>query len=414
MAGLRYAPDFRVEINGQPVPAALRASIASLSYQTGLDGADRVELSLANENLRWLDHPVLALDNRLSISMGYAPDPLQQMFVGEIVGQSPSFPSSGMPMLTVVAHDRRYHLQQKRQTRWFAIPVGCLGNMPMPDLNITELVSLENLLIPITDPISAALSVLLGPVDAAVSFGDPDAMQKVIRKQVGESDFDFLQRIAHENGWEMMVDHSDPLGGWKLRFLSAAEHLQPAMTLKYGQSLIDFTPRLSKVGQITGVSVRIWQPDIKMDFIITASWDWDRNALNLSVSSGSGMPAGEKSNVETNFLLLEEPVTQKSAPRLIQNKLIERLNQRLTGSGTTLGDPQLLPFKVLRLEGLGEQFGGLWRVTSATHTIDSGGYRTSFEVRKEIWFGSIPLLEQGAVRLHMQNQPVAGASARGV
>jgi uncharacterized protein len=36
-------------------------------------------------------------------------------------------------------------------------------------------------------------------------------------------------------------------------------------------------------------------------------------------------------------------------------------------------------------------------VTSATHSIDSGGYRTGFEVRKEIWFSAIPLVEQGAV-----------------
>lgn len=413
MAGLRYAPDFRVEINGQPIPAALRASIASVSYQTGLEGADRVELSLVNENLRWLDHGLLALDNRLSLSMGYASDPLQQMFVGEIVGHSPTFPSSGLPMLTVVAHDRRYHLQQSRQTRWFAIPAGCLGNLPMSDLTITSLVSLENLLIPITDPISAALSVVLGSAEAAIYLADPDMMQKVIRKQAGESDFDFLRRISHENGWEMLIDHSDPLGGWKLRFLSLAEHLSPEITLKYGQSLIDFSPRLSKVGQIAGISVRIWQPDIKMEFTIKVSWDWDRNALNLSVSRGFGMPTGEK-NEETNILLLEEPLTQQSAPRLIMSKLFDRLNQRLTGSGNTIGDPRLLPTKVLRLEGIGEQLGGLWRATSATHTIDGGGYRTSFEVRKEIWFGSIPLLEQGAVRLSLQNQPMLSASMRGM
>jgi uncharacterized protein len=51
---------------------------------------------------------------------------------------------------------------------------------------------------------------------------------------------------------------------------------------------------------------------------------------------------------------------------------------------------------VLRVEGLGVQFGGLYRVTSATHTIDQSGYRTQFETRKEIWFGSIPGHEQGA------------------
>ena len=34
---------------------------------------------------------------------------------------------------------------------------------------------------------------------------------------------------------------------------------------------------------------------------------------------------------------------------------------------------------------------------AAVTPIDGGGYRTTFELRKEIWFGSIPLSDQGAV-----------------
>src|SRR3954471_16473549 len=99
-ASLRFAPEFQVRIRGQAVPAALRASVSSVSYQSGLDGADRVELTLVNENLRWLDHPLLRLDNELALSMGYAPDPLEQVFVGEIIGHTAAFPSSGAPTLT--------------------------------------------------------------------------------------------------------------------------------------------------------------------------------------------------------------------------------------------------------------------------------------------------------------------------
>ena len=89
---------------------------------------------------------------------------------------------------------------------------------------------------------------------------------------------------------------------------------------------------------------------------------------------------------ESSHYIIEEPVTPVSAPRIIFRELIPRLNQRLTGSGSTVGDPRIRAGAVLQLEGVGEQFGGLYRVTSATHTIDSGGYQTGFEVRKEIWF----------------------------
>jgi uncharacterized protein len=458
MANLRYAPDFRIEINGRPAPTALRASSASVSLQTGLEGSDRVELALVNEGLRWLDHDLLNLDNHLALYLGYAPDSLEQMFVGEIVGQSPTFPSGGSPMLTVTAQDRRQHLQERKPIRWFAVPIPKLGNTPIPDPAVASIVAVEHFLSPVFDPISATLSVLIGGIQVFVARNDPQMMQRIIRKQAGESNYDFLKRISQENGWEVLIDHSGSQGGWKLRFFSLAEHLAPDVTLKYGQSLIDFTPRITKVGQLASIAVKVWFPDIKTEFTITVSWDWDRNALDVTVTPGfglrgkdestpealgaaaqeaksSGSPElaaqlqqesqkvqegleafsfetpfnqkqGEKDGSGPNVMLLDEPVGPESAPRVLLRKLLASLNQRLTGSGSTIGDPRIRAGTVLRLEGLGQQFGGLYRVTSATHTIDSGGYRTSFEVRKEIWFGSIPLLEQGAAKLSIQGQRI--------
>ena len=409
-AEARYAPEFQVRINGQPIPSALRASIMSVTCQSGIQGADRVEIALVNENLRWLDHPLLAVDRELSLSIGYAPDPLEQIFVGNVVGQSATFPSSGAPTLTVVAHDRRHRLQQGMSSRWFAIPTQCYGNFPMSDVSITHLVSVEHLLIPIFDPVGALIATVLEGAEVAVKLGDPDARQKMIRKQVGESSYDFLQRIAKENGWDMLIDHSGPLGGMRLRFSSPLSHLTPDVTFAYGRSLVDFSPRLTTVGQIASVSARIWKSEMKVEFNLKVSWDWERNALSVSLTPGIGQSVAQegekKSSKEGEVLLLEEPVNQFTAPRVILGKLVERVNRRLTASGSVVGDPRLRPTMVARIEGVGERFGGFYRITSVTHTMDSGGFRTSFEARKEVWFGSIPLLEQGAVRMQLQGQTV--------
>jgi uncharacterized protein len=392
MANLRYAPEFSIRINGSRVPAALRASISSATLQTGLEGADRVELEIVNENLRWLDHALLKLDNDLTLLLGYAPDPLTQLFVGEIVSQSATFPASGTPTLTVAAQDRMSKLTKGTKARWFAIPTPSVGNFALPDPLVAGIVSLENGLIPIIDPVGAALSVILGQVETLASAADPDSAQRLIRKQEAESDHDFLKRISRENGWEMFIDHSEPGGGHKLRFQSPLDRLTPEVTLKYGHSLIDFTPRISTVGQIVSVTVYVWVAQIKTTFTVTVGWDWDRMALTVDIR-----PAVLQLQSGPSRVLIEEPVTVASAPRRIISELIPRLNQRLTGSGSTIGDPRIQAGTVLRLEGLGVQFGGLYRVTSATHTIDSSGYRTRFNVRKEIWFGSIPPVDQGAV-----------------
>jgi hypothetical protein len=206
MTNLYYAPEFQIQINDAPIPAALRSSISSVTLKNGLQGADRVDLTLANENLRWLDDPLLELDNKLRLSIGYAPDPLQQMFVGEIVSRSASFPSGGLPTLAVGAQDRFERLQRGTKLRWFAVPTP-VGNFPVPDPGVVSHASLENGFIPIVDPVGAALSVLLGGVEAVATVVDGDVgdLQKLIRIQENESDFDLLERIAQENGWEMFI-----------------------------------------------------------------------------------------------------------------------------------------------------------------------------------------------------------------
>ena len=69
---------------------------------------------------------------------------------------------------------------------------------------------------------------------------------------------------------------------------------------------------------------------------------------------------------------------------MIAHELRTKLNKRLTGSGTAIGDPRIRAGAIVRLEGLGPDFSGDYRVSGATHAIDAEGYRTSFEVRKEI------------------------------
>jgi hypothetical protein len=390
----RFVPEFRLEIDGADVPAAMRASVMNVTLHTGLEGADRVEVTLVNDALRWLDHPQLRLDHDLVLHLGYAGEALTQVFVGQIVGTGAAFPQNGPTTVTVTAQDARQRLQQGTKVRWFAIPIPTVGNIPIPDLITAPIVALENQLVPILDPVGAAISVLLGGVEAVAAISDPGGMQKLVRKQADESDYTFLMRIAKENGWEMFVEHDGSLGGHVLRFQSPLDHLDADVTLKWGSTLSDFQPRVSTVGQILSITGYVWVPPIKMVFVVTLGWDWDRMALTLSIYPAV-VPIGQSASEH----MIEEPLSPASAPRRLISDLIPKLNKRVTASGSTLGDPRIQASRVLRIDGVGEQFGGLWRVTDATHTFDAGGYRTQFDLRKEIWFGSIPSPDQGALRL---------------
>ena len=399
----QYVPEFEIKINGERIPTLLRAAIISVSYQNAIEGADRVEIGVANNGLQWLDHPLLQADNSLSLAIGYAPDPLEEVFAGEITGTNASFPNGGMPTLTITAHDFLQRLTENAKDRAFALSIPCIGKFPLPDQYVVRLVSVVNGLVPLIDPIGSAMSFLALLIAYAI---DPLEAIKAVRIQQSESDFDFLSKIAKENGWEMYIDHTQQPRGriLKFRFLLQPQDYFPSVTLKWGESLMDFTPRISTVGQVAGVSTRIWIPSIKLEVVVILSWDFDRAAFDLQVFPGLGSLEEILDSTTAQSILKVEANGPSLAPRKIMSELLPRLNNRQTGSGSAIGNPRIKAGDTINLEGLGGQFGGIHRVTSSTHTIDGSGYRTSFEVRKEVWFGSIPIPKGASGLVRVQGQ----------
>ena len=233
MTNPRYAPEFSLRIDGAPAPAELRASVTSVRLESAFGAADRVELTLANEQLRWLDHPLLKLDTELTLSVGYAPDPLEQLFVGEIVGHAATFPGGGSPTLTVSAQDRRVRMQRRQEAALVRDPGSDDDERPDPRRRRrVARRAARTCSFPIFDPVGAALSVILGGASAIAvrrrrhrraAEGDPQAGPRK-RLRLPQAD-------RAENGWEMIVDHADPLGGRMLRFFSPLDHLTPDVEL---------------------------------------------------------------------------------------------------------------------------------------------------------------------------------------
>jgi hypothetical protein len=127
--------------------------------------------------------------------------------------------------------------------------------------------------------------------------------------------------------------------------------------------------------------------ELRLSFLVTVGWDFDREALRMTVLPGEAAK-GAKAVSGPSYSIVDQPISSPAdianSALLILRQLRQKLNKRLTGSGTTVGDPHIRSGAVIRLEGLGPDFSGDYRVSSATHTVDSSGYRTSFEVFKEI------------------------------
>src|SRR5262249_2175118 len=150
----------------------------------------------------------------------------------------------------------------------------------------------------------------------------------------------FLSTISKENGWEMFIDHTKDPKGYVLRFQFLMQDYSPSVSLEWGKSLMDFTPRITTVGDVFGVSARVWVSALQTEFIIVVSWDYDRAAFNLMIVPGFGDLEGLLGESSKKTLSIK-PTGFANSLREILTELLPRLNNRLTGTGSTIGNPQI-------------------------------------------------------------------------
>jgi phage protein D len=82
--------------------------------------------------------------------------------------------------------------------------------------------------------------------------------------------------------------------------------------------------------------------------------------------------------------VVDEPVfTKKQAKERAKALLLDRHKDMVKAGGSTVGLPDLRAGKRIMIKGFGLRFSGTYFVTETTHTIDSGGYRTRFQARRE-------------------------------
>jgi uncharacterized protein len=386
----RYVPEFSLRIRDQDIPAAVRASVTNLKLETGLNASSRVEVQLANTNLRWLQQHIVGLgfsplpsgvrigelpgapspesngmfdlDNKVTLALGYAPGPLTDLFIGEITGIQANFPSAEMPSLTLVAHDYLNRMAEGTYARGFGL---------LPDFVIAMILAAENRLIPFIEPTVIAAST----VTAALNI----IFKGTGTKQKSQSHARLLAEIA------ALYDSEYHVEGDVLYLTRFMKEYEPRLTLAWGESLLDFAPKITSVGDAFGVAMKITLREIPLDFFVKIYWDFDRESVGIVVLPGITGGVGPGGAAET---IMSKPVSCPAditnSALLLAHELRTKLNERLTATGTAIGDPRIVAGAVIRFENLGPDFSGDYRVVSATHTMGTGGYRTNFKVRREM------------------------------
>lgn len=353
-----YVPQFRIAIGGEEFRHGFSGDIISLSVTDTCDRADSFSFMVRERHpesghfpggalLRWIDAGVFEEGKEVEIEFGYRGGGIQT-FIGAISTVSPNFPESGPPTLNVRGFSHYQRLNRQCDGRPFR---------KKTDSGIAEEI--------------AGLLELTPSVDAT------DAEHPLVSSRDGTY-ASILQQRAARIGYELVVK------GRTLHFEKPRYLVSPGgvTTLEWGRNLKSFSPSLSTYRKVTKVTVRASQTSharAKEPLVGSAGAGEERVKLGQQSASEIALKiAGPNEMLAEDHLA----VSAKEAGEIALAKLETSSLDFITGRGGSVGNSGLSARTVITVKGVGKMFSGDYYVTSVTHTIDVGGYRTDFEVKR--------------------------------
>lgn len=347
-----YVPRFEIQIRDNKLPREIANSIMDVSVTEKLDAGASVSLTVNDEfdlkkqEFTWLDHDLFNVGNTLAVKMGYG-NQLMTLFKGHITALEPSFFAGETPTLSVRGQDLAYNYMKKKS------PGKTFKNM-----------SYSNIARDIAQ--TAGLSI------------EADKTEKkkgAIPKKNDESYFKFLQRLAKEVGFEVSIDCQT------LYFKKPGDDKKEVLVLELGKDIISFRPNLNTARMYSEVEVRWRNPRDPRNPIIGRAGAGSERTREPGKKTGSQMLAGIKN--EQKKVITHVPVESAAQAKALAMAELNKISDRLIeGDAECIGIPDIRVGVCIRLEKMGKRFSGKYYVKSATHTINSSGYRSKFSVKR--------------------------------
>ena len=368
-----YAPEFRLEIEGQELDPASKADVLEIKVEMSIDELTSVDVKLNNYDdttfdLKWSDSPRFQIGNLAHLQLGYA-ERLVSMLRGPITALTPEFLSDGPPTLGVRFMDSLVRLKGSKP------PEDEVMYRDLADWQIAQRIAQRHQLsIVVTEE---------GPVHDVVVQRNSDDVA-FLKERAARIDFDvFMQTDAISGTDELhFVRPADGRGAEGMRtYRLAWGTLRNTDVLP---SMIEFRPIITVSDQVQSVTVRGWDPSTKQAIVYTASPDDTDGVAGSGDATGpatAGRLAGPGSGRQE--AVVDAPVASEAEAReLAEALLAERAYEFLTGTGKTIGLPDLRPGQNVEIDGVGLRFGGTYFVTKVLHTLDANGFLTQFDARK--------------------------------
>ena len=387
-----YVPRFEISVGGTAVPTSILRDVVQVTYNDSTTEIDSFDITVNNwdATTRKFKYVGSETDTRstdplhtlfepcardFELKLGYGSE-LLSIVKGSPASLEPTFPAGGAPMLTVRALNVLFKLRTKQyRDHWTDKKISQIAE----DIGRrSERDGCKRFPLPIR----------LAP--ANVRRREPKLLYV---SQENQYDIDFLLLEARKIGYVVYVDTEPQRRGPAREVLyfgpSNARHPGvPDVTyeLKWGISLIDFTPKLSTANQAKSIEVRSWNQQNNRSIRKKVAADHPDIRINRDLLHfvDPGRPCGGGGCRPREEVTVNEPqFTPEQAERRAVALMEEKLKQLVEATGTTVGLPDLRAGQRVRIVGVGARFSGTYFVIKSTHTINDSGYITKFTARRE-------------------------------
>ncbi|MCB0896389.1 MAG: VgrG-related protein [Nocardioidaceae bacterium] len=350
---MSFTSTFLVEIDGRPLPADVAPLLTSALVDDSQRFPDLFEL-------RFRDPAHLVLTKtgakvgsavRVSVSTSDSQAPVPLM-TGEVTALQSEFDSGGV-FVVLRGYDAAHRLFRGRRTEAYT-------QMTASDIAVK---------------VAQRAGLPQGEVTSTTTVYEHVP-------QAGTSDWDLMQRLAADVGFEVTVREgkfgfAPPTSASGAPPPGGAEAKNP-LVLKLGADLLRFRAVVTSADQVKEVEVRGWDTATKQPLTAT------RPATTTSVVLPDARPADLAAafGEAARYVSTDVPHRTQAEVDVAASALAEAVSGVFAEfEGVARGNPEVRAGAAITVDGLGSPFDGKYTVTTSRHRLDpSSGYTTSFSV----------------------------------
>lgn len=373
--------------DGRPLSRDFTGHIVKVEAELTRDIADQITITMLNplttrigvgnnqNEFMYVDADVFLPGNEISVYMGYGGN---NSFIarGIITKYLPSFPSDGIPKLTIKAQDASVRLME----------YGDKAGASYPDMSYSDIVK----------QICNGYGIAVGEIEST-----PKVKNTV--KKAGTNDYQFVKGLASLCGFECKVRWTDKAKKWQMYWRTPKPMQDRRYTFTYlngpNSTLLSFEPQYGMRDAVSEIKVlyfdhlsRTWEElSVKEGQVVTSKKGKKKVVPNVAGDSAIAFTGDDRQVEEitsTNVIRVDiagtsvEVVANRpfTCPEDALAFATEYFNHSqsmfITGQGKCIGVESLAPGQVHILTGLGKQLSGEYELTTVKHVFDNNGYTT--------------------------------------